>query len=517
MSLIEQKGEYIFYNGTIYTMEQENEKVEAVLVKDGVIVKTGALDDVLALETRQTVPVDLGGKTMLPAFVDAHSHIFSYAQTMTEVNLTGVRSKEEIMVRLKTFIESEEIAPGGWVIGFGYDQNDLAGGLHPTKKDLDAVSEGHPILISHISGHMGVLNTLAMEVFGVTEAADGYLEEGAFMRLSSAMAPASDETLLKNLQKAQAAYASYGIATAQEALANEKSLPALLLASQEEKLWLDVVCYVDMKNCRGLYLDNQRFKTYQNRLRLGGYKLILDGSPQGKTAWLSRPYEGEKSYRGRGAFTDGELCALLAQANADRAQVCVHANGDAASGQMLSALGAAGYDAALRPVMIHAQTATKGQLCQMPALGVIPSFFVAHTYYFGDTHVKNLGLDRAGAISPAKSAFDLGLCPTFHQDTPVLAPNMLETIWCAVCRQTKTGRVLGEGERISVYQAVSAVTKNAAFALFEENQKGTIALGKRADFAVLSDDPFTVLPEEIKDISVVATVKDGGIVYQKSK
>ncbi|MEG2389226.1 MAG: amidohydrolase family protein, partial [Clostridia bacterium] len=201
-------------------------------------------------------------------------------------------------------------------------------------------------------------------------------------------------------------------------------------------------------------------------------------------------------------------------------QILAHCNGDAAAAQYLNAVGQVAAENPhmkdLKPVMIHAQLLGRDQLAQMAALGMIPSFFVAHILHWGDIHEKNFGFDRAQFISPARSALDAGVTFTFHQDAPVIEPDMLETVSCAVNRRTKSGVLLGETERISPLEALRAVTINAAYQYGEEDRKGSIKPGKNADFVILSGNPLTVPPEEIGEINLLETIKNGNSVYRRA-
>lgn len=169
----------------------------------------------------------------------------------------------------------------------------------------------------------------------------------------------------------------------------------------------------------------------------------------------------------------------------------------------------------MRTVIIHAQFLQKNQIKRAAELGIIASFFVAHVWYWGDTHIKNLGFERASRMSPAASALSNGLLFTFHQDAPVIQPNMLETIWSAVCRRTKSGVDLKE-EKISVLEALKAVTVNGAFQYFEEDKKGTISPGKKADFVILDRNPLEVPLEELRKIVVLQTIKDGKCIFRRN-
>ena len=344
------------------------------------------------------------------------------------------------------------------------------------------------------------------------------MEENAFLEFQKRVPMMPLESFLAAYREAQDLYASYGITTVQEGLLRRELVPLYQALLADGSLKLDVVAYGDPE---GAEAARQAFpesvRQYHQRFKLGGYKMFLDGSPQGRTAWLRRPYQGEQEYRGYGTLTDAVVLDMVRRAGTEGMQLLAHCNGDAACAQYLAALDAAareGVDlAALRPVMIHAQLLGRDQLPEVKRLGVIPSFFVAHVYHWGDVHLENLGPGRAEAISPAGSAAELGIPFTFHQDAPVIRPDMLETVWCAVNRMTRQGRVLGREERVDVRTALEAVTVHAAYQYFEEKDKGTLAPGKRADLVILDRDPLAVPQEELRDIRVLETWKDGVPIF----
>ncbi len=519
--------EKIFYNGDILTMEDHLE-AEAVWIKDGKIEALGSKEAILALKTEETELVDLQGKTLMPAFIDAHSHISALAQTLALVSLSECRSIEEIIDKLKAFRESRELPDGKWIVGFGYDHNFLAEKRHPDRFDLDQVSEVNPVLISHVSGHMGIVNSLGLETLGIREDTpdpaggryghvegtarlNGYLEESAFINQAKGIMKPEIEELAKAVQAAQDIYLTNGITTVQEGLAGKRDLEVLAYAAENQKLKVDVVAYLDLAQEELLQEENSPYlKKYQNHLKIGGYKLVLDGSPQGKTAWLTKPYEGEESYRGNPTHADAYVEQSVRKALQENRQLLTHCNGDAAADQLIHAFQKAAqeYPIRIRPVMIHAQTVRNDQIQEMKRMGMIPSYFVAHVYYWGDIHMQNLG-ERAYHISPAGTTAREKLVFTLHQDTPVIAPNMLETVWCAVNRMTQSGVCLGAEERIGVYDALKAVTVNAAYQYFEEESKGSIAEGKQADLIILDRNPLKTDRADLKNIRVLETYKDG--------
>ena len=437
------------------------------------------------------------------------------------------------------FKEKHQLSDTEWISCFGYDHNMLLEKAHPTRQVLDGAGLKNPIIIAHRSGHMGVLNSAALEELGITaetpdpeggrigreedgRTPNGYLEETAFTGLTAKIPQPGISQQISQLEEAQRVYLSCGITTVQDGLTKEDSWRVLKASAEAERLLVDIVCYPDLEKHKEIAEAIEYRKQYHNRLKMGGYKIFLDGSPQGRTAWLSEPYENAPDgYRGYPVHADSVVQNFVNTALREGLQLLAHCNGDAAAQQLMEAFEAAadeGKDtAAIRPVMIHAQTVRYDQLDQMAKLGVIASFFVAHVHYWGDVHLQNLGMARAGRISPVRTAAEKGVTYTFHQDTPVLPPNMLDTIWCAVNRTTKSGLVLGDGERATTLQALQAVTKNAAYQYFEEKQKGTIEPGKLADFVILDRNPLQTDPMELREIRVLKTIKEDRILYERQE
>jgi predicted amidohydrolase YtcJ len=269
----------------------------------------------------------------------------------------------------------------------------------------------------------------------------------------------------------------------------------------------------------GEYSPSQQ---YNHHWRVGGVKLSLDGSPQGKTAYLAEAYHvappgKDENYRGYPTMKQEEINQYL-ELFYDRGwQTLVHANGDAAAQQMINGVSLAAKKHGLkdrRTTMIHAQTVRDDQLELMQNLQIIPSFFVSHTYFWGDWHRDSvLGERRAARISPVKTAVDRRMVYTLHNDAPIVPPDMLGLIWSAVNRVTRSGEVLGPEQRVSVLDALKGVTLHAAYQNFEENIKGSIEPGKWADLVILSNNPLRVDPMTIKDIRVLETIKEGRRVY----
>lgn len=340
--------------------------------------------------------------------------------------------------------------------------------------------------------------------------------------LQSCIAPRVKFDVMKAMEIGQNLYLRYGITTAQDGASTRETVQMLKKLDELGKLKIDVISYPLINAGAAQIFDENKecANTYLNHFKLGGYKAILDGSPQGKSAWLTKPYENSDGYCAYSWFDDEKVEAFMEAAILGNQQILVHCNGDAAGDQFIRCYKKALMKSnnpnklRLRPVMIHCQTVRKDQLDEMVKLKMIPSIFVGHVYYWGDIHYKNLGATRAENISPCASAFERGLVVNFHQDTPVTKPDMLHSVWCAVNRITRAGNVLGPDEKCTVFEALKAVTINAAYEYFEENIKGTISVGKNADFVILDKNPLSISISKIKDIKIIQTIKDGEIVYK---
>jgi predicted amidohydrolase YtcJ len=404
----------------------------------------------------------------------------------------------------------------------------------------------------------------------VTGEPNGVLEETAGYPFLPLIPQPSLAQRLANLEEVQRWWASFGLTTAQDGLSNPGNLELLREAGRQGRLILDVVAYPFFKvlgdpatlepklkeveivkpgapwplgsmqaNAGREFAGPQakpvgttlnpagtpaklRVGVYENHFKIGGIKLTSDGSPQGRTAYLSQPYTtpppGQSAdYRAYPVMTQQEVDDWVALGWRNDIPILTHTNGDAAVEQLITAVGRARarYGAKdLRPVAIHAQLARHDQVDRMAALGIVPSFFTAHTFFWGDWHRKNVGEARAAGISPMAYAHSKGLRFTNHNDAPVVPPDMMRLTQTAVNRTTRSGFVLGPSERVSPYVALKAITDWAAYQYFEETSKGTLEPGKRADLVILEGNPLKVDPTKIATIKVVETIKDGRSIYR---
>ncbi len=519
----------IYINGEFLTLE--NLEIEALLVEDGIIKKIGRKEEILEQKDEKTEIIDLEGKTMMPAFIDSHSHFFAVANSLLQVNLEKCTNIKEIQKELIKYKKENQIEDEKWIIASGYDNNTLSEKRHITKKELDEAIPNNPIIIHHKSGHNGVLNSKGLEILNITNETispfggkiekinnelTGYLEENAFIENSKKVPMASLNDLITACDKAQKKYASYGITTLQEGMLVRELIPIYKQLIDQNKLYLDVIAYMDKnaeKEIRETFKEN--IKKYKSHFKINGIKIFLDGSPQGRTAWMRTPYIDDEKYFGYGTMNSEDVKKDIEFAYKEKLQILAHCNGDKAAEQYINAIKSTNKDIQeIRPVLIHGQLLGVDQLEEVKKLGIIPSFFIAHVYHWGDIHIKNFGFERARKISPVGSSVKKDIKFTLHQDSPVIEPNMFETIWCAVNRKTKEGKSLGEEEQITVLDAIKAVTINSAYQYFEENYKGSIKEGKIADLIILDKNPLKVSKEEIRNIKILETIKNGQTIIK---
>ena len=540
----------VYSGGEILTMAgSEPAYVEALAVRAGRILAAGTRADVARAAGPGATQVDLAGRALLPGFVDAHSHLLNYADSLVQANLNpppvgGVTSIAGIVEALRGLQRDLGAAQGQLLIGQGYDQDMLAEKRHPTAAELDAAFPGNPVILVHASGHMLVANTLAFRAAGI-DARTPDPEGGTILRkpggreplglvqemgmvafqsmLKGARSPAQDLSLIR---RAVAHYAANGYTTASEGLVMADKMPVIEAAADAGAFTIDLVALPAFTMAADVVGTGKlRWGEYRRGLKYGGLKIAIDGSPQGKTAFLTRPYltpvPGCKSgCRGFSNLTQAQVDELFLLTYGNGVQMYSHCNGDAAVDMMIAGhehaearLATPGKDR--RTVIIHSQVVRPDQLDAYARHGLLPSFFSNHVFYWGDAHLANLGPGRAAFISPLASALGRGIRATNHTDATVTPTDPMFLLWTAVNRVTRSGRVLGEAERITPYQGLQALTVHGAYEYFEEASKGTLEAGKRADLVVLDHNPLKVAPLKIRDIRVMETVKDGKTVYRR--
>jgi predicted amidohydrolase YtcJ len=466
-----------------------------------------------------------------------------------------VTSISDIITVLKAHQAKFNTKPGEWIIAYGYDMTNLSDGRQITRDDLDPYFPDNPVMLIHSSNHGAMLNSAGFKAAGIDASTktppgglilrkrdsnepEGLIMETAFLPIFTKMPQPTEEELLDTLDTAQQVYANAGITTCQEGATNAKDLGFLRKGAEQGRLYLDIVSlplvleipalvreyFPDFKGGRTEIPDtaNEAFGKYKNRLKVQGIKFVIDGSPQGKTAFWTKPLltggpAGEKDWRGAPLFPPELVNKAVAELYKKGIQVFSHCNGDAAIDMMIDAARLAGVKAEddRRTIIIHSQFMRPDQLYAYAELGFSPSYFTVHAFFWGDIHVENLGEERAFFLSPMASAKKKGLRYSNHNDFSVTPPEPMRMVWSAVTRPSRAGKIIGPDERIDVKSALKALTIDAAWQIREEDTKGTIEVGKLADLVMLDGDPTAVPADKILDIKVLETFKQGESVYKR--
>ena len=536
----------IFTGEHIITMD--NNDVAAVAISGDRIIAAGTEAEVLRLQGENTQLVELGEQALMPGFIDAHGHFSEVSRYLDLLDLSSppigtVTNVDDIVRKIRLRIEEMQLPDGQLIYGFGYDDSQLEEQRHPDRDDLDRASTSHPIVIRHVSGHLLAANSMALEQAGISAATedpagglirrrtgsrvpDGVMEETALEFF-----PDTGELLTADRQiglrrKAVDIYASHGITTIQDSNASMKYVGMLKAEGRQEPFAADIVAMVMANQLTAEELARVRHNTdYEGGVRVGGVKFIVDGSPQGRTAWLSQPYN--TGPRGVAANYVGypthnpQVWLNRIEPLIDRGiPVLVHANGDAAIELMIDGLESAVDGKDLpdhRSVIVHAQLIREDQLDRVAELGIILSYFSAHSFFWGDWHRLSFGDERAGFISPVRATIDRGIPWTIHNDAPVVPPDIMRLVAITVNRETRNGFVLGPEQRATVQEVLRAVTLGAAFQYFEEDEKGSITPGKRADLVILERNPLLVDPGELGTIQIMETIARGRTIYPPSR
>ena len=539
-------ADVIFVGEHIVTMDPGAPAASGVAVRGERIVQVGDRESVMGLAGADTRIVELGDRALLPGFIDSHGHFSFTARLLEFANLSSppVGTAEnigDVNELLAQHIADRQIPQGEWVMGYGYDDSLLAENRHPTRDDLDRVSTDHPIVLMHVSGHLAAVNSAALAATGIDAGTDnppggvirrrsgsmepnGVLEESAASGLVfGRLGQIGGDQLESLLRRTTEYYASFGITTAQDGAATPQDIAAMRAMAAKQPFAIDIGAYpfataLSDDAFESIARDGQ----YSGGFRVAGVKFSLDGSPQGRTAWLTEPYtEGPPgSAPDYVAYPTTEpdyykerVAALIAR----NVPVLVHANGDAAMDLMIEGVAEAGADGPLpdhRSVIIHAQLMREDQVDRAAELGIVPSFFSAHTFFWGDWHRRSFGEQRAQNISPTRWALDKGVRFTVHNDAPVVPPDMMRLLWATVKRETRGGHVIGPHQRLNVMEALHAVTLGGAYQFFEEDSKGSVTVGKQADLTILDADPLSLDPALLKDLQVVETFSRGRSVFR---
>lgn len=526
----------IWFNAHVLTMNDSFPEAEAVAVSNGRIVEIGKNENILKMREFRTKLIDLGGKSLLPGFIDTYGSLTGTAIKKISAPILPpphgkTTSIADMKKELSQFLKSSNFPKDyGVLIGFGYDDSKLLENRSPTKSELDQISERIPILVVHQSDQRGVMNTKALSLVGMTtlkdKASKGEIEGKLFAEsLFKLFSNLSDRQIIDILLRGEEEYLQNGFTTIQDEGSSKEQIEILIKASKEKKLTLDVVSFLDYTQSElDAFLDFPYFENtnsnpmYTYHFRIGGKKIHLDGTLQSKTAWLSSPYfkrplNKPKGYNGNAKLDDTELEKIYKEGLQNNTQILSIANGDQAIDQLINTykrLKIKYPNSETRPFLIHGHTIRKDQIHALKDLGIGISFYPEFIYDWGDFSVSNiLGKKRAEKIDPASWAEQFLTRFTLHNNAPELSPNALKMIDSAVKRETKKGKVLGEELKISTEMALKAITDWASYQYFEEKSKGTLEKGKIADFVILSGNPL-----KNQKVKVLETIKEGESVYR---
>ncbi|MEM6577235.1 MAG: amidohydrolase family protein [Pseudomonadota bacterium] len=548
-AMAQEIADTIYSGGPILTINDAQPRAEAVAVADGRILAVGDLADLLTYQGPDTDVFDLNGRAMLPGFVDSHGHaVMGGLQALSANLLPPPDGPNSTIAELQTSLrdwrsDNQDIVDQiNLIVGFGYDESQLAEKRPPTRYELDEVAADIPIIIVHQSGHFGVANSVALDAVGIAKGTEpphggiirvdesgeptGVLEENAFFAALGPLLGGLGDAGMKAFARAGTAlWASYGYTTAQEGRATPQIVDILRQVGAEGDLPVDVVVYPDVLVTRD-YISENTSEDYADRVRVGGAKLTIDGSPQGFTALRDRPYydpvgDYPAGYAGYASASMEQVQDAVNWAYENDVQIITHANGEGASDMLISAIRAAQKDFGvkpIRPVLIHGQFQREDQVEAYQQLGVFPSVFPMHTFYWGDWHRDHtVGPVNAENISPTGWIRQRGMMFGSHHDAPVAFPDSMRVLSATVTRRTRSGDILGPHQRVDVMTALKAMTIWPAWQHFEEDHKGSIEVGKRADFVLLSEDPTEVDPETLASLRVAATIKDGAVIYEADR
>jgi hypothetical protein len=538
----------IYFGGDIITMEsKEAQYAEAVAIKDGKIIFVGSKAEAEKFHGATTEMKDLEGKTLLPGILDAHSHYYNSLLVASQCQLYAppsgpAKDVASIVETLKQFAKSNAIPKGQMIIGYGYDDNVMPNNQLLNRDDLDKAFPDNPVRVDHVSMHGCVLNSMAMKYYGISAATMtppggvivrkpgtnepyGLIMETAFLPIVAKEEKLTPEQEIEASKKGQMLYAQAGITTAQEGATHLPQIQTIKRVSETGANIIDIIAYPFITDVDGIVKENPvaAWGKYNNGFKIGGVKITIDGSPQGRTAYFSTPYltggpGGEKDWKGELTFPKETVNQMVKKVFDMNVPLNLHCNGDASIYEFLSAYEFARNGDYSRPwnvTTIHSQFMRKDQIAKFVKYKVRPSFYTLHTYYFYEAHLKNRGLKEAQYISPMRDAINAGLQPTNHTDFVVAPLDQMMMLWSAVNRISRASAQVGTDQKVTPYEGLQAMTINVAAQYDEANSKGSLTSGKRADIVILDKNPIKVDPMAIKDIKIMETIKDGKSIYKK--
>jgi len=538
----------VYFGGDIITMVGETPQyAEAVVVNDGKISFVGTSEEAMKIAGEGHEMLNLEGKTLMPSFIDPHSHFINSLGMSSQANCSPSPVGEAndvsgIIKALQDLKIEKNILDGELIMGYGYDDTVMPDGKLLNRDDLDNAFPNNPIMVLHVSLHGAVLNSKGLAQFGISAKTEtppggiivrkpgtnepyGLIMETAFLPVFAQLPKPTEDQIMQQLKDGQMIYAAAGVTTAQEGASHLADIEIMQQGADSKAFFIDVVSYPFITEFDAIFklYNADDFGKYTNHFKLGGIKITIDGSPQGRTALFTTPYltggpSGQENWLGESTFTQEEVNQMLKNIYDKGLQSTFHANGDGAIDMCIKAhefASGGNPTKERRTTIIHSQFVRLDQLDKYVEYKMIPSLYTEHTFFFADAHIKNRGMEQASFISPMKTAIEKGLKPTNHTDFNVAPIDQMMVIWTAVNRVSRNGEVIGSEERITPYQALQAITTNAAYQYFEEDIKGSFEEGKLADMVILDQNPLKIDPMNIKDITVLETIKEGMTVFKK--
>ena len=523
--------EIILYNGNIYTVNLNEPKAQAVAIAGGRLMAVGSNSDVLRMATARTKKIDLGNKTVLPGFIDAHTHpAYSGIKhlKMVDCDLRSIKNiKEAIRQR------AANTPKGNWVEGFKYDDTKTSEGRKINLPDLDEAAPEHPVRIMHRGGHTIYCNSLAFKMANVNESTSnpqgGEFEKSADGKLTGCIKElASDiiEKIIPNkftrdemqegVKLISKMMAKTGITSATDAAGSPEDLQAYEDAYEAGDLNIRIYCMIYYPYIDKMIASGVRTGMGNDWVKIGGLKLTCDGSISERTARLSQPYIGRPGDYGILVMDEEQMYPYAKKAYDAGWQIGVHANGDVGIDTTLKLyerLHKEKQKTDPRFRIEHCTMINENLIQRIKALGVIPTPFSTYVYYHGEK-MKQYGEERLKNMFALRSFMDAGIRPTQASDYPPGPFEPMMALQSSVTRTDRKGNVWGANQKVTVEEAIRIGTINGAYASFEENSKGSLEAGKLADLVVLGRNPFKEHPSTLITIPIERTMAGGKWVFE---
>ncbi|MDH5495467.1 MAG: amidohydrolase [Candidatus Bathyarchaeota archaeon] len=518
----------VLVNGNIVTMNSAQPKAQAVAIKNGKFVTVGTNRQILSYAEENTKRIDLKGKTVVPGFVDAHVHGASLGRVLSQINLRNVKSIKEIQRKVKQW--TKKTAVGKWIIGRGWDQDKLIEHRYPSRFDLDQAAPRHPVFLLRVCGHLGVVNSKAMRLAGITEQTEppeggcidkdpktgelnGILQENARNLIYKVLPESSEKNLTSICLLACQRMVEEGITTAHWIISSASELHVLQKLNSRNMLPLRIYVLIPVEFLDNLVELGLSTGFGGDKIKVGSIKILADGSLGARTAALKQPYNDTPETEGMMLYSQKQLEKFVEKAHEANLQLAIHAIGDKTVEVVLKIL-----EKELGKVpkenhrhrLEHVSVLNPRLIKKMREIGVIASVqphFVVSDFWI----VDRLGKARARWAYAFKSLFKEGIMNMGGSDAPVEPISPILGVYAAVARKTFPQ------EQLTVEEALRLYTINAAYGSFEEDIKGSIEKGKLADFVVLSQDPYKTAPKQIKNIKVEMTIVGGNTVYTRKQ